>query len=110
MTPLYTTDLGIEFLPFEGLYAEVTRHPQIISQLQREYKIIITGPTTLAAMPTAYKWGFKTLAIQNVVVKYGKYLQALKKNSLSVLYCTKRRKRLRKLIMKLKKWLQLELG
>jgi DNA recombination protein RmuC len=46
--PPHTTDFGIMFLPFEGLYAEVTRHPEVIAQLQREYKIILTGPTTLA--------------------------------------------------------------
>ncbi len=62
--PPHTTDFGIMFLPFEGLYAEVTRHPEIISLLQREYKIIITGPTTLAAMLNSLQMGFKTLAIQ----------------------------------------------
>ena len=64
LDPPHTTDFGIMFLPFEGLYAEVTRHPEIISLLQREYKIIITGPTTLAAMLNSLQMGFKTLAIQ----------------------------------------------
>ena len=62
--PPHTTDFGIMFLPFEGLYAEVTRHPEIIAQLQREYKIILTGPTTLAAMLNSLQMGFKTLAIK----------------------------------------------
>ena len=64
LDPPHTTDFGIMFLPFEGLYAEVTRHPEIISSLQRENKIIITGPTTLAAMLNSLQMGFKTLAIQ----------------------------------------------
>ena len=48
--PPNTTDFGIMFLPIEGLFAEVIRQPDMITFLQREYKIVITGPTTLAAM------------------------------------------------------------
>jgi len=77
--PPYTTDFGIMFLPFEGLYAEVTRHPQIISQLQREYKIIITGPTTLAAMLNSLQMGFKTLAIQKRSSEVWEILASVKK-------------------------------
>ncbi len=62
--PPYTTDFGIMFLPFEGLYAEIARQPDLISILQRDYKIIITGPTTLAAMLNSLQMGFRTLAIQ----------------------------------------------
>ena len=77
--PPHTTDFGIMFLPFEGLYAEVTRHPQIISQLQREYKIIITGPTTLAAMLNSLQMGFKTLAIQKRSSEVWEILASVKK-------------------------------
>ena len=62
--PPNTTDFGIMFLPVEGLFAEVVRQPDLIALLQREYKIIITGPTTLAAMLNSLQMGFKTLAIQ----------------------------------------------
>ena len=48
--PPYTTDFGIMFLPVEGLYAEVVRRTSLIETLQRDYKIVITGPTTLAAI------------------------------------------------------------
>lgn len=62
--PPNTTDFGIMFLPIEGLFAEVVRQPDLVALLQREYKIIITGPTTLAAMLNSLQMGFKTLAIQ----------------------------------------------
>ncbi len=61
--PPYTTDFGIMFLPFEGLYAEVVRRG-MIETLQREYKINIAGPTTMAALLNSLQMGFKTLAIQ----------------------------------------------
>jgi len=48
--PPYTTDFGILFLPTEGLYAEVVRQPELIQVLQRDYKIIVAGPTNLAAL------------------------------------------------------------
>ena len=62
--PPYTTDFGILFLPIEGLFAELVRQPELVAILQRDYKIIITGPTTLAAMLNSLQMGFKTLAIQ----------------------------------------------
>jgi DNA recombination protein RmuC len=62
--PPYTTDFGILFLPIEGLFAELVRQPELVTILQRDYKIIITGPTTLAAMLNSLQMGFKTLAIQ----------------------------------------------
>jgi DNA recombination protein RmuC len=60
----YTTDFGIMFLPFEGLYAEVARQPELIEQLQREHKIIIASPTTLGALLNSLQMGFRTLAIE----------------------------------------------
>lgn len=61
--PPYTTDFGIMFLPFEGLYAEVVRRG-LLEVLQREYKVNIAGPTTMAALLNSLQMGFKTLAIQ----------------------------------------------
>ena len=58
------------FLPVEGLFAEVARQPEMITMLQREYKIIVTGPTTLAAMLNSLQMGLKHLLFRNVVVKY----------------------------------------
>ena len=77
--PPHTTDFGIMFLPFEGLYAEVTRHPKVIAHLQREYKIILTGPTTLAAMLNSLQMGFKTLAIQKRSSEVWEVLASIKK-------------------------------
>lgn len=62
--PPYTTDFGIMFLPIEGLYAEVLRRPGLCDTLQREYRVVVTGPTTLAALLNSLQMGFKTLAIE----------------------------------------------
>lgn len=61
--PPATTDFGIMFLPFEGLYAEVVRRG-LVETLQREYKVNIAGPTTMAALLNSLQMGFRTLAIQ----------------------------------------------
>jgi len=61
--PPYTTDFGIMFLPVEGLYAEVLRRPGLCDTLQREYRVVVTGPTTLAALLNSLQMGFRTLAI-----------------------------------------------
>ena len=62
--PPYTTNFAIMFLPFEGIYAEVVRKADLLEQIQRQYNVIITGPTTLAAILNSLQIGFKTLAIQ----------------------------------------------
>ncbi|MBW2249644.1 MAG: DNA recombination protein RmuC [Deltaproteobacteria bacterium] len=62
--PPNTTDFGIMFLPVEGLYAEVLRRPGLCDMLQREYRIVVTGPTTLAALLNSLHMGFRTLAIE----------------------------------------------
>lgn len=62
--PPNTTDFGIMFLPVEGLYAEVLRRPGLCDFLQREYRIVVTGPTTLAALLNSLQMGFRTLAIE----------------------------------------------
>ena len=61
--PPNTTDFGIMFLPFEGLYAEVVRLG-LVEVLQRQYKVNIAGPTTFAALLNSLQMGFRTLAIQ----------------------------------------------
>ena len=76
--PPNTTDFGIMFLPIEGLFAEVVRQPDLVAHLQRDYKIIITGPTTLAAMLNSLQMGFKTLAIQKRSSEVWKILGAVK--------------------------------
>ena len=77
--PPNTTDFGIMFLPIEGLFAEVIRQPDMITFLQREYKIVITGPTTLAAMLNSLQMGFKTLAIQKRSSEVWNVLASVKK-------------------------------
>ena len=62
--PPHTTDFGIMFLPTEGLYAEVLRQPGLCDTLQRDYRIVVTGPTTLAALLNSLQMGFRTLAIE----------------------------------------------
>ncbi len=77
--PPNTTDFGIMFLPFEGIYAEVVRKSSLLEDLQRNYKIIVTGPTTLAAILNSLQMGFKTLAIQKRSSEVWQVLGAVKK-------------------------------
>ena len=62
--PPFTTDFAIMFLPFESIYAEVIRRTALVETLQKDYKIVITGPTTLGAILNSLQMGFRTLAIQ----------------------------------------------
>ncbi|HRF71556.1 MAG TPA: DNA recombination protein RmuC [Accumulibacter sp.] len=62
--PPYTTDFAILYLPIEGLYAEVLRRPGLADGLQRDWRICIAGPTTLAALLNSLQMGFRTLAIE----------------------------------------------
>jgi DNA recombination protein RmuC len=77
--PPHTTDFGIMFLPFEGIYAEVVRKASLLEELQRTYKIVVTGPTTLAAILNSLHMGFRTLAIQQRSSEVWKVLGAVKK-------------------------------
>jgi len=79
LDPPHTTDFGIMFLPFEGIYAEVVRKASLLEDLQRNYKIIVTGPTTLAAILNSLQMGFRTLAIQKRSSEVWKVLGAVKK-------------------------------
>lgn len=78
INPPETTDFGILFLPVEGLYAEVLRLPDLVETLQREYKVVIAGPTTLAAFLNSLQMGFKTLAIEKRSSEVWKLLGAVK--------------------------------
>ncbi len=62
--PPHTTDFAILFLPTEGLYAEVLRRPGLVAELQQKHRVVVTGPTTLAALLSALRVGFNTLAIE----------------------------------------------
>lgn len=64
LSPPYTTDFGIMFLPFESIYAEIIRRTALVEQLQREFRVIVTGPTTLGAILNSLQMGFRTLAIE----------------------------------------------
>ena len=76
--PPNTTEFGIMFLPFEGLYAEVIRRTDLMEQMQREFRIVVTGPTTLAAILNSLQMGFKTLAIQKRSSEVWRVLGAIK--------------------------------
>jgi DNA recombination protein RmuC len=75
--PPHTTDFGIMFLPFEGLYAEVLRLG-LFEAIQREFKIVISGPTTLAAFLNSLQMGFRTLAIEKRSSEVWEILGAVK--------------------------------
>ena len=75
--PPNTTDFGIMFLPFEGLYAEVVRLG-LVEVLQRQYKVNIAGPTTFAALLNSLQMGFRTLAIQKRSSEVWSVLSAVK--------------------------------
>jgi DNA recombination protein RmuC len=64
IAPPHTTDFAIMFLPTEGLFAEVVRRPGLVDVLQRDHKVLVSGPTTLMATLTSLRMGFRTLAIQ----------------------------------------------
>ena len=92
--PPFTTDFAILFLPFESIYAEIIRRTHLVETLQKEYKIVVTGPTTLGAILNSLQMGFRTLAIQKrtsevwtvlgaVKTEFGKFgglLQRVQKN------------------------------
>lgn len=62
--PPHSTDCAIMYLPTEGLFAEVLRRPGLQSELQSKHRVMVTGPTTLAALLTSLQMGFRTLAIE----------------------------------------------
>lgn len=78
IAPPKTTDFAVMFLPTEGLYAEVLRMPGLVDQLQSQYRVIVSGPTTLAALLNSLSVGFRTLAIQKRSSEVWKLLGAIK--------------------------------
>ena len=88
LAPPHTTDFGILFLATEGLYAETLRRPGLADLLQNDYRVVLAGPTTFAALLNSLQMGFRTLAIQqrsgevwkllgDVKTQFGKYSQVL---------------------------------
>jgi DNA recombination protein RmuC len=88
LTPPGTTDFAIMFLPTEGLYAEAIRRPGLADSIQREQRVVLTGPSTVAALLNALQMGFRTLAIErrssevwetlgSVKTEFGKYAEVL---------------------------------
>ena len=76
--PPFTTDFAILFLPFESIYAEVIRRTSLVETLQKDYKIVVTGPTTLGAILNSLQMGFRTLAIQKRTSEVWSVLGAVK--------------------------------
>lgn len=62
--PPHSTDFAIMYLPTEGLFAEAIRRPGLGGDIQNKYRVVLTGPTTLAALLTSLQMGFRTLAIE----------------------------------------------
>jgi DNA recombination protein RmuC len=88
LAPPRTTDFGILFMATEGLYAEALRRPGLAEIIQRDYRVVLAGPTTFAALLNSLQMGFRTLAIQqrssevwtllgDVKLQFGKYSQVL---------------------------------
>ena len=74
----FTTDFAILFLPVESLYAEILREPGLTQQIQQDYKVLVTGPTTLSAILNSLQMGFRTLAIQKRSSEVWQILGAIK--------------------------------
>lgn len=64
LNPPATTDFGIMFVPTEGLYAEILRSHSLFEEVQRKYKVIILGPTTIVAFLSSLQMGFRTLTVE----------------------------------------------
>ncbi len=78
LDPPNTTDFGIMFLPFEGLYAEVLRNVGLFEILQKDFRVIVAGPTTLSALLNSLQMGFRTLAIEKRSSEVWELLGAIK--------------------------------
>ncbi len=90
VSPPYTTDFAIMFLPVEGLYAEVCRQPGLVHRLKSEYQVLVVGPNNLSAFLSSLQMGFRTLAIERrssevwtllseIKTEFGKFGTALEK-------------------------------
>ena len=74
----YSTDFALLYLPTEGLYAEIVRRPGLVDALQRDWRIVVAGPTTLLALLNSLRMGFRTLAIQQRSSEVWQLLSAVK--------------------------------
>jgi DNA recombination protein RmuC len=78
LEPPFTTNFGLLYVPFEGLYAEVLRRPGLFDQVQRDWQIVICGPTNLLAYLNSLQMGFRTLTIQKRSSEVWKILGSVK--------------------------------
>ncbi|RZT93748.1 DNA recombination protein RmuC [Rivibacter subsaxonicus] len=78
VSPPFTTDFALLFVPTEGLYAELLRRPGLVELLQREHKVTLAGPTTLLAMLNTLQMGFRTLALEKRSAEVWQVLGAVK--------------------------------
>jgi DNA recombination protein RmuC len=78
VAPPHSTDFAVMFLPTEGLFAEVIRRPGLVDSLQREFHVMVAGPTTLVSLLTSLRMGFRTLAIQQRSSEVWRVLSAVK--------------------------------
>jgi len=78
VSPPHTTDFAMLYLPIEGLYAEALRRPALAETLQRDYRVSLAGPTTLAALLNSLQMGFRTLAIEQRSAEVWAVLGAVK--------------------------------
>ena len=78
LDPPGTTDFAIMFLPTEGLYAEILRQPGLMEKLQQTFRVVVAGPTTLAAILSSLRMGFRTLAIEKRSSEVWNVLAAVK--------------------------------
>jgi DNA recombination protein RmuC len=76
--PPHTTEFAILFVPTEGLYAEALRRPGLVEALQREYRVVLAGPTTLLATLNSLQMGFRTLALEKRSAEVWEVLGAVK--------------------------------
>jgi DNA recombination protein RmuC len=78
VAPPHSTDFAVMFLPTEGLFAEVVRRPGLVDALQRDFHVMVAGPTTLVSLLTSLRVGFRSLAIQQRSSEVWKVLSAVK--------------------------------
>ncbi|MGH7029640.1 MAG: DNA recombination protein RmuC, partial [Stellaceae bacterium] len=78
VAPPHSTDFALLFLPTEGLYAEIVRRPGLVDALQRDWRVVIAGPTTLVALLNSLRMGFRSLAIQRRSSEVWQVLRAVK--------------------------------
>jgi DNA recombination protein RmuC len=76
--PPYTTDFALMFLATEGLFAEALRHPNLIDEIQQKYRVMLAGPTTLAAILSSLRMGFQTLVVEQRATEVWRVLGAVK--------------------------------